>query len=241
MLTSRQMPYRQAEAAARSVPKCWLTGRRRPPGAPAPQEDDPGGCESQLDPLGALPAFLPARVIADLWVEPDAGAFRPFRLEDPLVGGEVPWVVQRRSPRAAVDVVARAERLHRRRTRPEGAGDPIVTLVLLHPTADVVYELTERYPLIYSHAPHPPLFLAPDSRAARCRSSSGAVCGSPQVGALCTVCRSTLRVMEEPGSSSAMASTGRRWCFLPMLINPPMAATLGAEGGTHRLVANSID
>jgi hypothetical protein len=72
MLTSRQMPYRQAEAAGRSVPKCLLTGRRAP-GAPAPQEDDPGRCEAQLDPLGAVPAFLPAPIAADLWVEPDAG------------------------------------------------------------------------------------------------------------------------------------------------------------------------
>src|ERR687898_1443020 len=63
-------------------------------------------------------------------------------------------------------------------------------------------------------------FLAPDSRAARCRPSSGAVCGSPKVGALCTVCRSTVRVMEEPGSSSAMAFTGTRWCFLAKPITP---------------------
>ena len=81
MLTSRQMPCRQAEAAGRGVPKRSLTGRRRAPGAPAPQQDDAGRCEAQLDPLGALPAFLPARVVADLWVEPDAGA---FRLEHPL-------------------------------------------------------------------------------------------------------------------------------------------------------------
>src|SRR5215217_8667342 len=94
----------------RSVPKCSLTGRRRAPGAPAPQQDDPGRCEAQIDPLGALPAFVPARVAADLWVEPDA---RTFGLEHPFVGGELLRVVQRRSRLAAVDGVARAERLHR--------------------------------------------------------------------------------------------------------------------------------
>src|SRR5215218_1239459 len=206
----------------RGVPKRSLTGSR-PPSASAPQEDDPGRCEAQLDPLDALPAFVPAGVVADLWVEPDAGA---FRLEHSFVGGEVLRVVQRRSRLAAVDGVARAERLHRRGARPEGASDPLVAAVLLHPTADVVYELPERHPLIYSHAPHRPLFLVKDSRAARCRPSSGAMCRSPNVGALCsTVCRSTVRVMEEPGSSSAMASTGTRWCFLPMPINPPMATS----------------
>jgi hypothetical protein len=71
MLTSRQMPCPQAEAACRDVPERSLTGRRAP-GAPAPQEDDPGRCEAQFDPLGALPAFVPARILADLWVEPDA-------------------------------------------------------------------------------------------------------------------------------------------------------------------------
>src|SRR5215212_3864956 len=115
MLTSRQMPCRQAEATGRSVPKCSLTGRRRAPGAPAPQQDDPGRCEAQIDPLGALPAFVPARVAADLGVEPDA---RTSWLEHALVGGEVLRVVQRRSRSAAVDGVARAERLHRRRARP---------------------------------------------------------------------------------------------------------------------------
>src|SRR5215204_5266963 len=150
------MPCRLAEVAGRGVPKRSLTGRRAP-GDPAPQQDDPGRCEAQLDPLGAVPAFLPARVVANLWVEPDAGA---FRLEHPFVGGEVLRVVQRRSRRAAVDGVARTERLHRRRARPQGAGDPIVAAVLVHPTADVVHELPERYPLIYSHARHHPLFLA---------------------------------------------------------------------------------
>jgi hypothetical protein len=60
MLTSRQMPCWQVEAAGRGVLKCSLTGRRPAPGAPAPQEDDPGRCEAQLHPLGAAPAFLPA-------------------------------------------------------------------------------------------------------------------------------------------------------------------------------------
>jgi hypothetical protein len=138
MLKSRQMPCRPAEAAGRGVLKCLLAGSRRAPGAPAPQEDDPGRCEAQLDPLGALPAFLPARVVADLGVEPDAGA---FGFEHAFVGGEVLRVVQRRAASAAVDGVARAERLHRRRTRPEGAGDPLVALVLPHPSADVICEL----------------------------------------------------------------------------------------------------
>src|SRR5829696_510485 len=63
MLTSRQMPCRQAQAAGRGVPKRSLTGRRWAPGAPAPQEDNPGRCEAQLDPRGALPAFVPAGVV----------------------------------------------------------------------------------------------------------------------------------------------------------------------------------
>jgi hypothetical protein len=73
MLTSREVPCRQAEAAGRSTPKWLLTGRRAP-GAPAPQEDDPGRCEAELHPLGAVPALLPARVTADVRVEPDAGS-----------------------------------------------------------------------------------------------------------------------------------------------------------------------
>src|SRR5829696_7536942 len=55
----------------RGVLKRSPTGRRRAPAAPAPQEDDPGRCEAQLDPLDALPAFVPAGVVADLGVEPD--------------------------------------------------------------------------------------------------------------------------------------------------------------------------
>src|SRR5215207_9405573 len=139
----------------RHVPKRSLTGRRRAPGAPAPQEDDPGRGKSELDPRGALPALLPARIAADLGVEPDAGT---FRLEHPFIGRVLLRVVQRRAASTAVDGVARAERLHRRRARPEGAGDPLVVAVLLHPTADVVYELPERNPLIYSHAQPPPHF-----------------------------------------------------------------------------------
>src|SRR5918992_222663 len=169
----------------RSVPKRSLTARRLAPGATAPQQDDPGRCEAQLDPLGALPALLPAGVVADFGVEPDA---RTFWLEHALVGRVVLRVVQRRGGSAAVDGVARAERLHRRRARPQGACDPLVASVLLNPTADVVYELPERNPLIYTHAPHRPLFLAKDWRAPRCRPSSGALCGSPNIGALCTVC-----------------------------------------------------
>src|SRR5215208_4948443 len=167
------MPCRQAVSAGRGVPKRSLTARRRASGATAPQQDDPGRCKSQLDPLDAVPALLPAGVVADLWVEPDAGA---FRLEHPFVARVVLRVVQRRGGSAAVDGVARAERLHRRRARPQGACDPLVASVLLNPTADVVYELPERYPLIYSHAPHRPLFLAKDLRAARCRPSPPARC-----------------------------------------------------------------
>src|SRR5919112_3672210 len=171
MLTRGQMPCPQAEALkAGAWKKRSLTTRRRALDATTPQQDDPGRCEAQLDPLDALPAFVPAGVVADLGVEPDAGT---LRLEHPFVGGVVLRVVQRRGACAAVDGVARAERLHRRRARPEGAGDPLVAAVLLHPTLDVVYELPERYPLIYSHAPHRPPSLAPDSRAARCRPSSG--------------------------------------------------------------------
>src|SRR5829696_7182885 len=132
-----------------------LLPRRRAPGAPAPQQNDPGRCDAHFDPIGALPALLPARVVADLWVEPDAGV---FGLEHPFIRRVVLWVVQRRSRRAAVDGVARAKRLHRRRARTEGAGDPLVAAVLVHPTADVVCELPERNPLIYSHVPHRPLF-----------------------------------------------------------------------------------
>src|SRR5918994_6227736 len=164
------MPCRQAVSAGRGVPKRSLTARRLASGAPAPQQDDPGRCEAQLDPLGALPALLPARVVVNLWVEPDAGV---LRLEHALVGRVVLRVVQRRGGSATVDGVARAERLHRRRARPQGACDPLLASVLLNPTADVVYELSERYPLIYSHAPHRPLFLAKDWWAPRCRPSSG--------------------------------------------------------------------
>src|ERR687890_275841 len=155
----RTMPCRQAEAACWGVPKCSLTGRRRAPGTPAPQQDYPGRGKSELDPLGALPAFLPAGVVADFGIEPDAGT---CWLEHSLVGGEVLRIVQHRRHTAAVDGVARAERLHRRRTSPQGAGDPLVAAALAHPTADVVCELPERNPLIYSHARHRPLFLAPD-------------------------------------------------------------------------------
>src|SRR5215211_5697829 len=154
MRTSREMPCRPSASAGRSVPKRSLTGRRRAPGALAPQEDDPGRCQTQLDPRGAVPAFVPAGVVADFGVEPDAGA---LRLEHPFVGGVVLRVVQRRAACATVDGVARAERLHRRRACSQGAGDPLVAPVLVHPTADVVYELPERNPLINSHAP-PPLF-----------------------------------------------------------------------------------
>jgi hypothetical protein len=86
-----------------------LASRRRAPSDPAPQEDDPARREAQLHPLGVLPPFLPARVVAYLWVEPTAGA---FQFEHPLVGGEAPRVVQRRSRPAPVNGVARAKRLH---------------------------------------------------------------------------------------------------------------------------------
>src|SRR5829696_6403960 len=139
-----------------------LTGSLTPCG-PAPQEDDPARREAQLHPLGALPAFLPARVVADLRVEPHAGF---LRLQHPLVGGEVPRVVQRRGSPTPIDSVARAERLHRGGAGAQGGGDPIVAPALLDPTADVVRELPERNPLVYSHAPHRPLFMVPDSEDA---------------------------------------------------------------------------
>ena len=56
----------EAQAAGPGVRKRSLTGRRRAPGDLAPQEDDPGRREAQLDPLGAAPAFVPARILADL-------------------------------------------------------------------------------------------------------------------------------------------------------------------------------
>src|SRR5215218_2237488 len=80
--------------------------------APTADEHHPGRCEAQLDPLDAVPALLPARGVADFGVGPDTGT---FRLEHSFVGGEVLRVVQRRAASAAVDGVARAERLHRRR------------------------------------------------------------------------------------------------------------------------------
>src|SRR5215218_2627112 len=98
MLRGRQMPCRQTQAAGRGVAKRSLTARRSAPGTPAPQQDDPGRCEAQLHTLGALPAFVPARIVADLWVEPDAWT---FRLEHPFVGGVVLRVVERRSRRVA--------------------------------------------------------------------------------------------------------------------------------------------
>ena len=156
-----------------ALPKRSLTGRRPAPGAPAPQQDNPGRCEAQLHPLGALPALLPAGVVSHFGVEPDAWT---FWLEHPFVGGVVLRIMQRRATSAAVDGVARAERLHRRRACSKGACDPLVASVLLHPATDVVYELPERDPLIYSHVPHRPLILAKEWRAARCRPSSGAAC-----------------------------------------------------------------
>jgi hypothetical protein len=50
---------------------------RADPGAPrlpAAEKDDPGRREAQLHPLGALPTLLPARVGADLGVEPHPGS-----------------------------------------------------------------------------------------------------------------------------------------------------------------------
>src|ERR687895_45465 len=132
MLT-RQMSPRQAEAAWRGVSKRSLTGRRLVLGAPTPQQDDPARCEAQLDPLGALPALLPAGVVAHLGVEPDAWT---RGLEHPFVGGVLLRVMQRRAGSAAVDGVARAERLDRRRAGPKGAGYPLVASVLVHPAAD---------------------------------------------------------------------------------------------------------
>src|ERR687889_721847 len=111
---------------------------RLTPGAPAADEHHPGRRQAQLDPLDAVPALLPVGVVPDFGIEPDAGA---CWLEHPLVGRVVLRIVKRRAASPAVDGVARAERLHRRRARPQGACDPLVAAVLVHPTADVVCEL----------------------------------------------------------------------------------------------------
>src|SRR5215207_3129126 len=89
-----------------------LRAARRAPGASAADEYDPGRCKTQLDPLCAEPSLLPARVVPDFGVEPDAWT---SGLEHPFVGGIVLRIVQRRASSATVDGVARAERLHRRR------------------------------------------------------------------------------------------------------------------------------
>ena len=52
------------------------------PGAAASEEDDPGRGQAQFDPVCAVPVLLPARVVPDGGVEPDAGA---FGLDHPLV------------------------------------------------------------------------------------------------------------------------------------------------------------
>src|SRR5918998_1989018 len=82
-----------------------------PYGAAAADEHDPGRGQAQLDPLGAVPALAPARVVADLGVEPDA---RARRLEHPLVRGVVLRVVQYGPCVTPVDGVAGTEGLHRR-------------------------------------------------------------------------------------------------------------------------------
>jgi DDE family transposase len=46
------------------------------PGDSAPQEHDPARREPELHPIGALPPFLPARVGADLGVEPHPWSLR---------------------------------------------------------------------------------------------------------------------------------------------------------------------
>jgi hypothetical protein len=132
-----------------------LLAGRRAPCASAAEEHDPGRCNVQLYPLCADPALLPAWVVPDFGVEPDAWA---CWLEHAFVGGVVLRIVQRRAGSATVYGVARAERLHRRRARPESAGDPLVAPALVNPTADVVYKFPQRNSLIYSHARHRPLF-----------------------------------------------------------------------------------
>src|SRR5829696_3444670 len=97
---------------ARTRRKMLALTARRSPGLPAPQEDNPARRETELHPLGAVPALLPTRVAAELGVEPDAGT---FRVEHPFIGRKVLRVVKRRGRPTPVDSVARAKRLHRRR------------------------------------------------------------------------------------------------------------------------------
>jgi hypothetical protein len=79
---------------------------------------------------------------------------------------------------ATLDGVARAERLHRGGA---GAYDPIAAATLVNPTADVLYELPERNPLIYPHdVPHCPPILAPGQEEAPPRCPGG----SSEEGAL---------------------------------------------------------
>ena len=118
------------------------------PGAATPEEDDPGRGQVQFDPLRSSPAHLPARVVSDGGVEPDAGA---FGLDHPLVRRVFLRFVQRRARPAAIDSVARTERLYARRARPEGGGDPVVASTFIHPTPDVIDELPERNPLACAH------------------------------------------------------------------------------------------
>jgi hypothetical protein len=250
MLTSEARRAERAHKAPSAVPtsggpkglsvlKCSLTGRRRAPGALAPQEDDPGGCQAQLDPLDAVPALLPARIAPDLWVEPDAGI---CWLEYALVGRVVLRIVQRRAASATVDGVARAERLHRRRTRPEGAGDPLVAAVLLNPTADVVYELPERNPLIYSHARHRPLFLAP----APGEHLRGLLAAASWGGRGCWGNASRMSFIGPPlpravrERSSPRLTTVRSGAIRPS-VRPVLRYPKRAEGGTHRPYADCKD
>ena len=51
-------------------------GRPRASRFPAPQEDYSGRRQAKLHPICALPALLPARVVADLGIEPHAWACR---------------------------------------------------------------------------------------------------------------------------------------------------------------------
>src|SRR5215213_7106936 len=122
--------------------------------ASAPEDYYAGRGQPHLDPLRSDPALLPARVVSDGRVEPDA---RAFWLHRTLESRVFPRLVQRGAGSTAVDGVARPERLYARRASPQGAGDPLVAPALVYPAPDVVDELPERDPLIYAHTHLPPL------------------------------------------------------------------------------------
>ena len=114
------------------MPKRSLTGRRAP--APPRLRKTILVGVRRNHPRGALPAFLPARVVADLWVEPDA---RTFGLEHPFVGGVVLRVMQRRS-RAGGRWRCASGTIAPKKGSSPGRWRSTRRLVLLHPATDVV-------------------------------------------------------------------------------------------------------